>query len=66
LTFYSNFTKIAEVFFPNETDQENVLKNPAMLKRLNDIEKMTEKKKSVVKIFLDAFIRLNSWHYRYQ
>lgn len=40
-----------------ETDQENILKDPEMLKRLNEIEKMdNEDKGSILKV-LDGFIK---------
>lgn len=40
-----------------ETDQENLLKDPDMLKRLNDIEKMEPKEKDHVLFTLDALIQ---------
>ena len=40
-----------------ETDEENILKDPEMLKRLNEIEKMdNEDKGSILKV-LDGFIK---------
>lgn len=40
-----------------ETDEENILKDPDMLKRLNEIEKMdNEDKGSILKV-LDGFIK---------
>ena len=40
-----------------ETDEENILKDPEMLKRLNEIEKMdNEDKRSILKV-LDGFIK---------
>ena len=41
----------------SETEQENLLKDPAMLKRLNDIEKMDTEDKSHILHVLDGFIR---------
>ena len=41
----------------DETDQENVLKDPDMLKRLNDIEKMEPTEKGHVLFALDALIQ---------
>lgn len=41
----------------DETDQENVLKDPDMLKRLNDIEKMAPVEKGHVLFALDALIQ---------
>jgi len=39
------------------TDEENILKDPEMLKRLNEIEKMdNEDKGSILKV-LDGFIK---------
>ena len=40
-----------------ETDEENILKDPEMLKRLNEIEKMdNEDRGSILKV-LDGFIK---------
>jgi transcriptional regulator with XRE-family HTH domain len=40
-----------------ETDEENILKDPEMVKRLNEIEKMdSEDKGSILKV-LDGFIK---------
>jgi transcriptional regulator with XRE-family HTH domain len=41
----------------DETDQENVLKDPDMLKRLNDIAKMAPVEKDHVLFALDALIQ---------
>lgn len=41
----------------NETEQENLLKDPAMLKRLNEIEKMGPTEKGHVLFALDALIQ---------
>jgi ribosome-binding protein aMBF1 (putative translation factor) len=41
----------------DETDQENVLKDTDMLKRLNDIQKMDPAEKDHVLFALDALIR---------
>jgi len=41
----------------DETDQENVLKDPDMLKRLIDIEKMAPVEKGHVLFALDTFIQ---------
>ena len=41
----------------SETDEENILKDPEMLKRLNEIEKMdNEDRGSILKV-LDGFIK---------
>ena len=40
-----------------ETEQENLLKDPDMVKRLNDIEKMKPEEKSHVLFALDAMIQ---------
>lgn len=40
-----------------ETEQENVLKNPEMLKRLNDIEDMNEEDRQHVIFAIDALIQ---------
>lgn len=40
-----------------ESDQENILKDPDMLKRLNDIEGMDPEEKSHVLFALDALIQ---------
>jgi len=40
-----------------ETEQENVFKNPDMLKRLNDIEEMNEEDRKHVLFTLDALIQ---------
>lgn len=40
-----------------ETDQENALKDPDMLRRLNDIEKMDKEEKEHVLFTLDALIQ---------
>lgn len=39
-----------------ETDQENILKDPKMLKRLNEIEKMDKDDKTHILHVLDGFI----------
>lgn len=41
----------------SETEQENLLKDPAMLKRLNDIEKMDSEDKNHILHVLDGFIK---------
>ena len=41
----------------DESDQENVLKDPVMLKRLTDIEKMAPAEKDHVLFALDALIQ---------
>jgi transcriptional regulator with XRE-family HTH domain len=41
----------------SETDQEDVLKDPGMLKRLNDIERMEPAEKDHVLFTLDALIQ---------
>ncbi len=44
-------------YLSGETDEENILKDPEMLKRLNEIEKMdNEDKGSILKV-LDGFIK---------
>lgn len=40
-----------------ETDQEDLLKDPEMLKRLNDIEKMDSENKSHILSVIDGFIK---------
>ncbi len=40
-----------------ETEQENVLKNPDMLKRLNEIERMENDDKSHILSVIDGFIK---------
>ncbi len=40
-----------------ETDQENLLKNPEMLKRLNEIEKMEKEDKGHILSVIDGFIK---------
>lgn len=40
-----------------ETDEENILKDPEMLKRLNEIEKMDNEDKSSILKVLDGFIK---------
>ena len=40
-----------------ETGQENLLKYPAMLKRLNEIEKMDSEDKNHIIHVLDGFIK---------
>lgn len=40
-----------------ESEQENILKDPGMLKRLNDIESMEPEEKSHVLFTLDALIQ---------
>jgi len=40
-----------------ESDQENILKDPGILKRLNDIEGMEPEEKSHVLFTLDALIQ---------
>ena len=41
----------------DETEQENVLKDPDMLKRLNEIEKMDKEDKNHILYAIDAFIK---------
>lgn len=41
----------------SETEQENLLKDPAMLKRLNEIKKMDNEDKSHILHLLDGFIK---------
>lgn len=41
----------------SETDQENVLKNPDMLKRLTEIEKMEDTDKGHILSVIDGFIK---------
>ena len=41
----------------SETEQENLLKDPAMLKRLNEIEKMDSEDKNHILHVLDVFIK---------
>jgi hypothetical protein len=45
------------VYLSNNIDQENILKDPDMLKRLNDIEKMAPVEKGHVLFALDALIQ---------
>ncbi len=40
-----------------ETDEENILKAPEMLKRLNEIEKMEEDDKGHILSVIDGFIK---------
>ena len=40
-----------------ETDQENILKDPEMLKRPNEIEKMDSENKSHILSVIDGFIK---------
>jgi transcriptional regulator with XRE-family HTH domain len=40
-----------------ETDEENILKDPEMLKRLNEIEKMEEDDKGHILSVIDGFIK---------
>ncbi len=40
-----------------ETDQENILKDPEMLKRLDEIEKMEEDDKGHILSVIDGFIK---------
>ena len=40
-----------------ETDEENILKAPEMLKRLNEIEKMEEADKGHILSVIDGFIK---------
>jgi len=40
-----------------ETDQENVFKDPEMLKRLNEIERMEEADKGHILSVIDGFIK---------
>jgi transcriptional regulator with XRE-family HTH domain len=40
-----------------ETDEENILKDPEMLKRLNEIEKMEETDKGHILSVIDGFIK---------
>jgi len=40
-----------------ETDQENILKDPDMLRRLNEIEKMDNEDKNHILHVLDGFIK---------
>ncbi len=40
-----------------ETDEENILKDPEMLKRLNEIEKMEEVDKGHILSVIDGFIK---------
>ncbi len=40
-----------------ETDEENILKDPEMLKRLNEIEKMEEADKGHILSVVDGFIK---------
>lgn len=40
-----------------ETDEENILKDPEMLKRLDEIEKMEEKDKGHILSVIDGFIK---------
>ena len=40
-----------------ETDEENILKDPEMLKRLNEIEKMDSEDKGRILKVLDGFIK---------
>ncbi len=41
----------------SESEQENVLKDPEMLKRLNEIEKMEETDKGHIVSVIDGFIK---------
>jgi len=41
----------------SETEQENILKNPDMLKRLNEIEKMEDTDKGHILSVIDGFIK---------
>ncbi|GET29102.1 hypothetical protein [Prolixibacter sp. SD074] len=40
-----------------KTDKENILKDPEMLKRLNEIEKMEEADKGHILSVIDGFIK---------
>ena len=40
-----------------ETDEENIMKDPEMLKRLNEIEKMEETDKGHILSVIDGFIK---------
>ena len=40
-----------------ETDEENILKDPAMVKRLNEIEKMNDTDKGHILSVVDGFIK---------
>ena len=52
-----NFIKTFVVYLSNKIDQENILKDPDMLKRLNDIAKMDNEDKSHILHVLDGFIK---------
>ena len=41
----------------DETEQENLFKDPDMLKRLNEIEKMDKEDKNHILYAIDAFIK---------
>ncbi len=41
----------------DETEQENLFKDPEMLKRLNEIEKMDKEDKNHILYAIDAFIK---------
>ena len=46
-----------EGYLLSESEQENVLKDPDMLKRLNEIEKMDDTDKGQILSVIDGFIK---------
>jgi len=61
ITFKESFTKLRDTIARErrlgETEQEDLFKDPDMLKRLNEIEKMDKEDKNHILYAIDAFIK---------
>lgn len=53
----ANFLDTTVGYLLAETEQENIFKDPDMLKRLNEIEKMNDTDKSHILSVIDGFIK---------
>jgi len=51
-------TTVGYLILIDETEQENLFKDPYMLRRLNEIEKMDKEDKNHILFAIDAFIKI--------